>query len=255
MIITVLGQKYKCGCNRGMTALEKPSLLPKLNSIIEWDLCEFPTKLEEKEIVTSSDGGKDDIKTKSMVEVEDRNFLGDDPELKPGNCFLFEGQVIAVDSNDRLVLLVSETGHGALDRIYEETIKPEIELTFNGFEDTNAKWEVPNDSTDFLKQFDGEYKVPYHLYKIFKDHFVEGRGFLKTGMVIKATMESDNFVFPIDFCLTDWKIKYKTSQLEEDEIESAVIELLSWFYSNYPRISAPKKKSETPENLNSVENI
>ena len=43
--------------------------------------------------------------------------------------------------------------------------------------------------------------------------------------------------------------------LEEDEIESAVIELLSWFYSNYPRISAPKKKSETPENLNSVENI
>lgn len=254
MIITVLTQKYKCGCNRGITALEKPSLLPKLNSIIEWDLCEFPTKLEKKKVIIKNDDGKN-VEEEQEIEVEDRNFLGDDPELKPGNCFLFEGQVIAVDSNDRLILLVSETGHGALDRIYEETIKPEIELTFNGFEDTNAKWEVPDDSANFLEQFDGEYKVPYHLYKIFKDHFVAGRGFLKTGMVIKATMESDNFVFPIEFCMLDWKIKYKTSQLEEDEIESAVIELLSWFYSNYPRISAPKKKSETPENLNSVENI
>ena len=254
MIITVLTQKYKCGCNRGITTLEKPSLLPKLNSIIEWDLCEFPTKLEKKKVIIKNDDGKN-VEEEQEIEVEDRNFLGDDPELKPGNCFLFEGQVIAVDSNDRLILLVSETGHGALDRIYEETIKPEIELTFNGFEDTNAKWEVPDDSANFLEQFDGEYKVPYHLYKIFKDHFVAGRGFLKTGMVIKATMESDNFVFPIEFCMLDWKIKYKTSQLEEDEIESAVIELLSWFYSNYPRISAPKKKSETPENLNSVENI
>lgn len=254
MIITVLTQKYKCGCNRGITALEKPSLLPKLNSIIEWDLCEFPTKLEKKKVIVKNDDGKN-VEEEQEIEVEDRNFLGDDPELKPGNCFLFEGQVIAVDSNDRLILLVSETGNGALDRIYEETIKPEIELTFNGFEDTNAKWEVPDDPKTLLEQFDGEYKVPYHLYKIFKDHFVAGRGFLKTGMVIKATMESDNFVFPIEFCMLDWKIKYKTSQLEEDEIESAAIELLSWFYSNYPRISAPKKKSETPENLNSVENI
>ena len=40
---------YNCGCNRGIAKIEKPSLLlPKLNFIIEWDLCEFPTKLEKK---------------------------------------------------------------------------------------------------------------------------------------------------------------------------------------------------------------
>ena len=36
--------------------------------------------------------------------------------------------------------------------------------------------------------------------------------------------------------MTDWNIKYKSSQLEQDEVGLAVNELLSWFYENYRRV-------------------
>ena len=237
MIITVLSQIYKCGCNRGITAIEKSSLLPKLNAIIEWDLCEFPTKLEKTVEKETDEEGKE-IEVEKEVEVEDRNFLGEnEPELKPGNCFLLNGQVIAVDSVDRLVLIVSETGAGALNRLWKECIEPEIDLVFNSYDTEKVDWKVVEENQDVVEnEYDQTYKVPYNLYKIWKDHFVEGRGFLKRGLMIEAKMESDNFIFPIDFLLEDWSIKYKSLQLEEDEVEYAVKECLCWFYNKYPRI-------------------
>lgn len=246
MIITVLSQIYKCGCNRGITAIEKSSLLPKLNAIIEWDLCEFPTKLEKKVEKETDEEGKE-IEVEKEVEVGDRNFLGEnEPELKPGNCFLLNGQVIAVDSVDRLVLIVSETGAGALNRLWKECIEPEIDLVFNSYDTEKVDWKVVEENQNVVEnEYDQTYKVPYNLYKIWKDHFVEGRGFLKSGLMIEAKMESDNFIFPIDFLLEDWSIKYKSLQLEEDEVEYAVKECLCWFYNKYPRIKpAPKAKTE-----------
>lgn len=246
MIITVLSQIYKCGCNRGITAIEKSSLLPKLNAIIEWDLCEFPTKLEKKVEKETDEEGKE-IEVEKEVEVGDRNFLGEnEPELKPGNCFLLNGQVIAVDSVDRLVLIVSETGAGALNRLWKECIEPEIDLVFNSYDTEKVDWKVVEENQNVVEnEYDQTYKVPYNLYKIWKDHFVEGRGFLKRGLMIEAKMESDNFIFPIDFLLEDWSIKYKSLQLEEDEVEYAVKECLCWFYNKYPRIKpAPEAKTE-----------
>lgn len=248
MIITVLNQMYKCGCNRGMSAIEKTTLLPKLNAIIEWDLCEFPTKIEKvkKKIMVRNEEDTQDIEQEieDEVVVEDREFLGSDPELKPGNCFLFKGQVIAVDSIDRLVLIVSETGRGALNRIWEEDIKTELDLKFNNYETNDISWNVSEDLNNDIKEFDGDYKVPYNIYRIWKDHFVEGRGFLKTGLAIKVNMDSDNFIWPIDLLLMDWSVKYKTQQLEEDEIKSAVNECLAWFYNKYNRIKPAIENKE-----------
>lgn len=217
MIITVLSQKYKCGCGRGISYIERSSLVPKLNAIIEWDLCEFPKKKE---------GDK---------EVEDRKFLGDDPGLSPGDCFLYDGQVIAVDSINRLVLIVSETGSLALDRILKDDILPELELKFNSYLTEDVKWEVVEDE-DSVKDFDGTYNIEYNIYKIWKEHFVKGRGFLEKGMKIKAKITSDICIVPVDLILQDWSIKYKKSQLEEDEAEYVSKECISWFYNNYARI-------------------
>lgn len=243
MIVTVLSQIYKCGCNRGIAKIEKPSLLPKLNSIIEWDLCEFPTKLEKKVEKETDEEGKE-VEVEKQVEVEDRNFLGDEPELKPGNCFLFKGQVIAVDSVDSLVLVVSETGYGALDRLWEENIKTEIDLMFNNY-DTDVIWKAVEgeDQEKIDKEYNQIYKVPYNLYKIWKDRFVEGRGFLKTGLMIEVKMESENYIFPINLVFEDWTVRYKEIELEEDEVGYAVKECISWFYNKYKRI-VPKKEEK-----------
>ena len=45
-------------------------------------------------------------------------------------------------------------------------------------------------------------------------------------------MTSDISVFPIDFIMKDWSILYKSCQLDEDMVGSAVSELLEWFYNN-----------------------
>lgn len=232
MIIEVLSQKYRCGCERGMAEFVLPGILIKLNSIIEWDFCRFP-----EEIVQEKADPTDENSQVVERKIEKRNFLGDDPELKPGNCFLYKGQVIAVDSEDRLILIVSETGYGALDRIYEENLKTEFEMMFNEFNVEDVKWEV-EESGIIPDEFDEVYQVPYNYYNIWKERFVAGRGFISPGLCLKVTMESDTFWGPLDFYMLDWSVRYKSSQLEPDEVEYAVKELLSWFYDHYKRIKA-----------------
>jgi hypothetical protein len=242
MIIEVLSQKYRCGCERGMAEFVLPGILIKLNSIIEWDFCRFP-----EEIVQEKADPTDENSQVVERKIEKRNFLGDDPELKPGNCFLYKGQVIAVDSEDRLILIVSETGYGALDRIYEENLKTEFEMMFNEFNVEDVKWEV-EESGIIPDEFDEVYQVPYNYYNIWKERFVAGRGFISPGLCLKVTMESDTFWGPLDFYMLDWSVRYKSSQLEPDEVEYAVKELLSWFYDHYKRIKALERQTEKEDN-------
>lgn len=250
MVIEVLGQKYRCGCERGMSAVEEDELLVKLNTIIEWDFCRFPIELketdEDEEVVVGTDDQGNEVKEtrKKVVEAENREFLGPDPELKPGNVFLFKGQVIAVDSPTRLVLIVSETGYGALDRIYEENIKTEIDLLFNDYIIDDVTYNVLEDGK-IPPEYDEVYPVPYNLYKIWKERFLEGRGFLEKGLALQVTMDAEDFVFPLDFVMTDWNVRYKSTQLEPDEVGIAVKELLSWFYENFRRIKALERKQES----------
>lgn len=242
MIIEVLSQKYRCGCERGMAEFVLPGILIKLNSIIEWDFCRFP-----EEIVQEKADPTDENSQVVERKIEKRNFLGDDLELKPGNCFLYKGQVIAVDSEDRLILIVSETGYGALDRIYEENLKTEFEMMFNEFNVEDVKWEV-EESGIIPDEFDEVYQVPYNYYNIWKERFVAGRGFISPGLCLKVTMESDTFWGPLDFYMLDWSVRYKSSQLEPDEVEYAVKELLSWFYDHYKRIKALERQTEKEDN-------
>jgi len=136
MKIDILSQKYKVGCERGINYIDKPGLLTKLNMIIEWPKCSFPQEFdhdEERETGEIDDEGKPIVQTVHIFK-ENRNFLGDEPELQPGNCFKLDGQLIAVDGPNRLILMVSETGGLALQRLWEEKIAPEIEMTFNDYD-------------------------------------------------------------------------------------------------------------------------
>lgn len=66
------------------------------------------------------------------VYPENREYLGTPPSLKPGNCFEFDGNLIAVDKNEkgeeRLILYSSDTGPGALVRIVNEIIEVEYSI-------------------------------------------------------------------------------------------------------------------------------
>lgn len=255
MIIEILNQKYKCGCEKGMAELKVPGILLKLNSIIEWDFCVFPQKVEEldetEEVVIGTDDSGNEIKEtrKKTVIIEDRNFLGEDPELKPGNVFLYKGQVIAVDSPDRLILIVSETGCGALDRIYEENMKTEFDLMFNDYQIENVTYKVVEDGV-IPPEYDMTFPVPYNLYNIWKERFVAGRGFLEKGLCLEVTMEAEEFIFPVNFIMTDWNIRYKSDQFEEgneEMVEVAIKELLSHFYESYQRIKPLERHKDNEE--------
>lgn len=227
MVIEILAQKYKTGCGRGMAIIEYPSLLVKLNLIIEWDLCTFPMKRKEAE---------------TDPDIEDREFLGTDPELKPGDCFMVSGgQVIAVESPEKLVLVVSETGHGALQRIWDESIAPELEMYFSG-SGVEIEHEV---ASEVPSEFSESYRPGYHKYKIWKSKYITGRGYLEKGLCIKVEMTSDLFVFPVVLYMLDWEVRYNPEDIDETEIEVAVDNVLAWFYNNYPRIAPPKVT--TPE--------
>lgn len=218
MVITIIDKNYKCGSNIGLTFLEKPSLVAKLNSIIEWEFCKFP-----------------EVKDDKGNSSENKTFLGDDPELTPGVRFVYDDQVLAIDNMERIILLESPTGINALNRIWNDSIKLEFELFFNGSNPTVTWKFIENDQEQVKSKYDEEYHVPYNLYKIFKDRFINGR-FDVNNICIEATVDSDYFAYPLNICLTTWGIKYKSSELEcEDELLLMSKEVISYFCNTYKR--------------------
>lgn len=207
MIIEVLDQKYKCGCNRGMNKLSHPGLLTQLNAVMEWEYCRGLEKLKKKE----KDG---------------------EEELTPGDVFLYRGQVIAVDSPDTLILVVSETGVLALERLWDEHISVEIGLMFNSNPiDMILTYEVVDSIPAGLEEYSPEYK----LYNIFKERFIKGRGF-NPDFCIKAEISSGDYLFPVTVYLRPWVILYDPEDFEVEQLPQVAQSIVSWFYENTKRI-------------------
>lgn len=202
MKITKLSTKYKIGCNKGIAKYNKKSLLLKLNSIIEWDTSTIISKNDKKELV-------------------------------PGDCFLIdEGQIIAVNDEDTLILIQSETGPRALERICEHRIFPEFNLIFNN-ESSEIFWK----SVDKIEDNYESYPIDYDLFKIFIDKFISGRGFNKN-FIIQIKYKSDFLIFeePIILYITSFKIHYNKDFIMKELIEDITYDILSWFYNNENRI-------------------
>ena len=173
MKIDILSQKYKVGCERGINYIDKPGLLTKLNMIIEWPKCNFPQEFdhdEERETGEVDDEGKPIVQTVHIFK-ENRNFLGDEPELQPGNCFKLDGQLIAVDGPNRLILMVSETGGLALQRLWEEKIAPEIEMTFNDYDIDDVEMSDVNPS-NIPEGLESE-KIEWRYWNLWRNQFTK----------------------------------------------------------------------------------
>ena len=83
---------------------------------------------------------------------QNRKYLGDTPELKPGNVILWDNQIISIDRPDRLILSLSESGSLALDRIYNEHILPEYIIKLGDEE----SMEVEIDSVSAINSTDNQ---------------------------------------------------------------------------------------------------
>lgn len=226
MVIEISNMTYRVGCGIGFDKLTIPSLLFKLNAVVEWDLSRFPPL------------GKD--KSPDDPDKEDRAFLGDTPELKVGSVFKIGNQLVAVDDPDTLVLVMSETGALGLKRVWEEMIEPEINYAFNieGPESLTvekvSKSEIPDD-WEF-------YNIRYIDAKIWKDRFFPGRPEFECGDddCLKVEMESESFIMPIHLYLKGWGFFYNTLEMEDpDELKMCADQMIKWFYDNYPRLERP----------------
>ena len=180
-------------------------------------------------------------------------------ELKPGNCFLLDGQIIAIDSPDRIVLVLSKTGRGSLDRIVEERIDPEYKMVY-GNEDAKIEWEVLT-SDSYKTEYDGICSIPFPEYRIWRDRFVKGRedDLYKIPkdkekgtytIAVKATIKSESLMVPIDLVFQEWDVAYKTSEFDEDDlpmIQGVAQQIMAWFIRTYDRLVNPLKPVPTEQ--------
>lgn len=244
MVTEISNWTWEAGSRKEVDRLEIPSILHKMNSILEWDYCKFPPLGKE--------ASPDD------PDKENREFLGTPPEMKVGTVFKLGNQLLAIDSEDAIVMITSETGAFGLRRIWEDIISPEINLAFNidgpeklDFEKVEAS-EIPDTWED--------YKIPYSQAKIWRDRFLPGRPeYPEKGLVLKATLVSDSFVFPIHLFIQDWRITYDPMEMEEDELKMCTNEVIKWFYDNFPRKDFPmeikRAEAEKKEHVDSLKGL
>lgn len=237
MIIELTSQKYKAGCGKGLDHYEEPNLLDKLNYLIEWDFCKMPVSLVET-VEQEVDG--ENVKINIYEEQKERVT-----ELKIGDTFLFNNQILAIDSEERIVLVYSGTGRGALGRFIEEVFHPEYRMMY-GNKDVEVDWELYSGDE---KMFDTSLSIPYVDYRIWKDRFVAGRDDLvrrksDNKLLIKVTAKVEGFLLPIDFLLGEWEAYYMSSEFDEEDHEmlgDIVRYTLAYFVKRYERLVNPIK--------------
>ena len=113
MIIEVTSSTYRKGYGMRLDEVKESGLLEKLNGIVDWNQSSMPP--------VSADPNDDNW-------VENREFLGTPPQLKVGTGFKVGNQLLAIEDEDTVVLVMSETGVFGLQRIWRDKISKEISI-------------------------------------------------------------------------------------------------------------------------------
>ena len=232
MVIRVIAKNYNCGSNIGLYYFDDDHMLEKLNQVIEWDKSGFPFEVKEG----GSPFNQEDY-------VENRKYLGDKPELKPGDCFYWIRQEFAIDSPTRLIVLQSETGPLAGQRFMEEVVDNEVKLIQDrGIK--NVKVEdigelKRNDSGVVLnekgEELTGNYTPRYAIMKLWKEKFMQNR--YDFGTTLKLTIESDNYLISPVLYVNKWSVYYNPEWIFDDDMaECVTMDALGYLYQAHPRV-------------------
>lgn len=217
MLIQFLNQKYAPGHSNDRPTLTKPNLITCLNLIIEWDYVKLPEDHE--------------------------------PLLQPGDVFTYGSskQIIAVDSDETLVLILSETGPLALERLWADHWEPELNFldapSLGGDPEVswNAVSEVPSGATE-------TFTLDYGLYRAFKERLITGRGFIND-WTIEVTYKNPKawVIEPKSFYLTKIGIKYNPNEIEDDLKEYFFFQSLREIWDDTERILPPEPEEKKEE--------
>lgn len=217
---------------------EAPGLLDQLNAMVEWKFVEWPK-----------------IKNENEEEVEQKDYLGVDPKLEPGDAFSIGGggnlQIFRVIDSDRIGLEHTETGGLAMERFKKEILLPEIKYLYNH---TISAGQLTIEALDYVPdEFTLEKRVTSSVWKIFSDRFFPGRqDIIPGGKIIKASFEVDYSIMPIECCIYNKSFKFKPDDVmdEPDFLETLVEDLMAAFYNKYPRLQIETNQDKELEDIN-----
>lgn len=225
MIIKRLSQTYRCGCEKGQSEFKKSNLLTLLNGIIEWDWSGNWNKTSPSE------------------------------ELVPGDVIEFNSisgtkMICAIDSEDRLVQIISETGPLALKRVCEETVIPEVELLYQGLSSVmSTKIELMNSDSDFSIPLDYEELIfpDYNKWKIVQDRLYPN----PQGNIYKITFSHDlTLGMPCEILIDSRRIYYDPNEvINSGCIQECWEDILGYLYQMHNRAPRPSLDWNNPDKV------
>ena len=208
MIVTVLNQKYSCGCGKGISKETTPDLLNKLNHTISWDKVNWPEKKEGEET------------------IPDTECLGIPPRFNPGDMFLWENSVIAIDDPNSVVLIVSETGPRSAARFIQYL---EDEYNYNSKQKEISSDPVIKEQSwcdlDLLDENLEEYTTQYSKYKPISDQCDDKDSLKKRKLTISLPDQ-------VTVYLNRQSIFYNPKEISPSDIEGISMKIYDWVIKN-----------------------
>ena len=213
MKVTFLADKYRVGSDRGLYAHEKEGILEDLNLVVDLEGSVYPKKWVETE----------DGKAYHETEMTKEEFFKDREEkLMPGDMFVYDGQVLAIDRPDRLIVCISETGALAVQRFVEEILSAEVkmakgdpefgegEIMMKEIESLPA--DIPDDTTP--------YYIPFYTEKCWRDKTNWPKNF-------QVTFSTPISFLPVRLFVVGNKVFGYPEEVEPEMMETLTSEFMS----------------------------
>ena len=213
MKVTFLADKYRVGSDRGLYAHEKEGILEDLNLVVDLEGSVYPKKWVETE----------DGKAYHETEMTKEEFFKDREEkLMPGDMFVYEGQVLAIDRPDRLIVCISETGALAVQRFVEEILSAEVKMAKGDPEYGEGEImmkeieSLPSDLPDDIIP----YFIPFYTEKCWRD---------KTGWPknFQVTFSTPISFLPVRLFVVGNKVFGYPEEVEPEMMETLTSEFMS----------------------------
>ena len=213
MKITFLADKYRVGSDRGLYAHEKEGILEDLNLVVDLEGSVYPKKWVETE----------DGKAYHETEMTKEEFFKDREEkLMPGDMFVYDGQVLAIDRPDRLIVCISETGALAVQRFVEEILSAEVKMAKGDPEFGEGEImmkeieflpaDIPDDTTP--------YYIPFYTEKCWRDKTNWPKNF-------QVTFSTPISFLPVRLFVVGNKVYGYPEEVEPEMMETLTSEFMS----------------------------
>lgn len=166
MVLELLEQKYKINCGRGIDRLKDPGILGKL---------------------------------------QDTLVLGNDldhrPTLQPGDVFMINKNIIAVNSPDELILVHFSSGINFFKRFKRELDEEYDFIKRKNLPSTEKLEFVVQDNQDWKKTYEGVY-YPMTGYALFNKYFVKHSSYLGNLSSDQGVLVTVPGIIPVSFVVT-----------------------------------------------------